>query len=187
MDDQAGEEEADQQRRAQIDAALIGRRRAREAEEEEEAAEEQRRVVRVEDRPGHEQHVHRRHPRRHRQELAVRHAVGVLVGPLDVRDGGTRASAAARGGRARSRQASTSTIATTARQPKCASMNGVSQPQGRATISTGGAAKWVSVPPIETLTNSRPSVAYFSRGLGLEIVELARRAAARRSSSPPVR
>jgi hypothetical protein len=42
----------------------------------------------------------------------------------------------------------------------------VSQPQGRATISTGGAAKWVSVPPIDTLTNSRPSVAYFRRWLG---------------------
>ena len=53
-------------------------------------------------------------------------------------------------------------------------MNGVSHPQARATISTGGAAKWVSVPPIETLTKSRPSVAYFSRGLGLEIVELPR-------------
>src|SRR5690349_13468487 len=45
-------------------------------------------------------------------------------------------------------------------------MNAVSQPHGRATISTGGAAKWVSVPPIDTFTNSRPSVAYFNRGLG---------------------
>ena len=54
-------------------------------------------------------------------------------------------------------------MARTARQPKCPSMNGVSQPHGRATISTGGAAKWVNVPPIETLTNSNPSVAYFSR------------------------
>ena len=31
-----------------------------------------------------------------------------------------------------------------------------------ATISTGGAAKLVSVPPIDTLTNSVPSVAYLS-------------------------
>ena len=45
-------------------------------------------------------------------------------------------------------------------------MNGMSQPHGRATISTGGAANCVSVPPIETLTNSSPSVAYFSRALG---------------------
>ena len=36
-------------------------------------------------------------------------------------------------------------------------------PHGRATISTGGAANCVSVPPIETLTNNTPSVAYFSR------------------------
>ena len=49
----------------------------------------------------------------------------------------------------------------------CVAMNVVSQFHGRATISTGGAAKCVSVPPIETLTNSSPSVAYFSRGLGL--------------------
>ena len=54
-------------------------------------------------------------------------------------------------------------MATSARQPKFMAMNGMSQPHGRATISTGGAAKWVSVPPIETLTNSTPSVAYFSR------------------------
>ena len=53
-------------------------------------------------------------------------------------------------------------------------MNGVSHPHGLATISTGGAAKWVNVPPIETLTNSKPSVAYFSRDVRLEIVELSR-------------
>ena len=53
-------------------------------------------------------------------------------------------------------------------------MNGVSQPHGRATISTGGAAKWVSVPPIDTFTNSSPSVAY-AQPLGrLEVVELPR-------------
>ena len=51
-------------------------------------------------------------------------------------------------------------------QPKCDSMKAVSQPQGRATISTGGAAKCVSVPPIETLTNSSPRVAYDKRRLG---------------------
>ena len=49
-------------------------------------------------------------------------------------------------------------------------MNGVSQPQGRATIGTGGAAKWVNVPPIETFTNNRPSITYFRRSLGLEVV-----------------
>jgi hypothetical protein len=58
------------------------------------------------------------------------------------------------------------TMARADRQPIWLSMNGVSQFQGRATMSTGGAAKCVSVPPMEMLTNSRPSVAYFSRGLG---------------------
>ena len=57
-------------------------------------------------------------------------------------------------------------MASMARQPKCRSMNGVPHPHGSATINTGGAAKCVSVPPIETLTNSRPSVAYFRRGAG---------------------
>lgn len=36
------------------------------------------------------------------------------------------------------------------------------QPHFDATISTGGAANEVSVPPIDTLTNSTPSVAYLS-------------------------
>ena len=57
-------------------------------------------------------------------------------------------------------------MAIAARQPKCWSMNSVSQFHGRATISTGGAAKWVSVPPIDTFTNRSPSVAYFKRALG---------------------
>ena len=57
-------------------------------------------------------------------------------------------------------------MATAARHPKCWSMKAVSQFHGRATISTGGAAKCVSVPPIETFTNSSPSVAYFRRALG---------------------
>ena len=51
--------------------------------------------------------------------------------------------------------------ASAARQPKRSSMNARSHPHSRATISTGGAAKCVSVPPIDTLTNSVPSVAYF--------------------------
>ena len=53
-------------------------------------------------------------------------------------------------------------MATAARQPNRLSMKPVSQPHARATISTGGAAKWVSVPPIDTFTKSRPSVAYFN-------------------------
>ena len=52
-------------------------------------------------------------------------------------------------------------------------MNGVSQSPGRATINTAGAAKCVNVPPTETLTNSRPSVAYFRRRPRIEVVELA--------------
>ena len=51
------------------------------------------------------------------------------------------------------------TTATAAFQPKVASMKAMSQPQTPATISTGGAAKGVSVPPMEMLTNSAPSVA----------------------------
>ena len=41
-------------------------------------------------------------------------------------------------------------------------MKALSQPQAPATISTGGAAYEVSVPPIETLTNSTPSAPYLS-------------------------
>ena len=48
---------------------------------------------------------------------------------------------------------------TTAFHPKWVSMKGVSQPHLAATMSTGGAAKWVSVPPTEMFTKSRPSVA----------------------------
>ena len=40
------------------------------------------------------------------------------------------------------------------------------QPQGPATISTGGAAKWVRVPPTEMLTNKRPRVPYLNLLLG---------------------
>ena len=48
-------------------------------------------------------------------------------------------------------------------QPKVASMKGRSHPHFAATISTGGAANGVSVPPIETFTKSTPRVAYLSR------------------------
>ena len=53
--------------------------------------------------------------------------------------------------------------ATAALAPKVDSMKLLLQPHLAATMSTGGAAKLVSVPPIETLTNSTPSVAYLSR------------------------
>ncbi len=65
---EAGEEEADEQRRT---AASAGSGRApspREAEEDQEAAQEQRRVVGVDDRPGHEQTWTRRDPGRHREQ-----------------------------------------------------------------------------------------------------------------------
>ena len=48
-------------------------------------------------------------------------------------------------------------------QPKWASMWALSHCQVPATISTGGAAKDVSVPPIDTFTKSTPSAPYFSR------------------------
>ena len=54
------------------------------------------------------------------------------------------------------------TMATTARHPNVAIMKPVPQSQGRATIKTGGAAKCVSVPPIDTFTKSSPSVAYLN-------------------------
>ena len=82
---------------------------------------------------------------------------------------GTAASVAiARSSRLNSRKymAVEATIEMTARKPKCVSMNAVSHPHGRATMRTGGAAKWVSVPPIETLTNRSPTVAYLRRVLG---------------------
>ncbi|MNT04384.1 hypothetical protein D3C72_1389600 [compost metagenome] len=52
------------------------------------------------------------------------------------------------------------TTAIAAFQPKCCTMKALSQPQALATISTGGAAYDVSVPPIDTLTNSTPSARY---------------------------
>ena len=53
--------------------------------------------------------------------------------------------------------------ATAAFQPKLDSMNQMSQFHLAATISTGGAAKEVSVPPIDMFTNSTPMVEYLSR------------------------
>ena len=46
--------------------------------------------------------------------------------------------------------------------PNVVNINGVVHSQFLATISTGGAAKWVRSPPTEIDTNSKPSVAYFS-------------------------
>src|SRR5665647_1778750 len=43
------------------------------------------------------------------------------------------------------------------------SLNAISQFHFPATISTGGAANGVRVPPMEMFTNSTPSVAYFKR------------------------
>ena len=43
-------------------------------------------------------------------------------------------------------------------QPKLTAMKPSVHSHGAATISTGGAAKWVMVPPTETFTNSKPSV-----------------------------
>ena len=48
-------------------------------------------------------------------------------------------------------------------QPKWVSIYIESHCHLAATISTGGAAKLVSVPPIETLTNIRPRLAYLRR------------------------
>ena len=59
-------------------------------------------------------------------------------------------------------QAALMSTAMAAFQPKLAIMNQVSQFHLAATISTGGAAKGVSVPPMEMFTNRVPSVAYLS-------------------------
>src|SRR5450830_328123 len=66
------------------------------------------------------------------------------------------------------RMATTSTVAlistaTAAFQPKWVNMKAESHCQAPATISTGGAAYEVRVPPMETLTNSTPSAAYLCR------------------------
>jgi hypothetical protein len=53
--------------------------------------------------------------------------------------------------------------ASAAFQPKVENMKAVSHCQVAATIRTGGAPKLVSVPPIDTLTNNTPSVAYLKR------------------------
>jgi hypothetical protein len=55
----------------------------------------------------------------------------------------------------------------TAFQPKWVSMYTRFQFQTLATITTGGDANWVNTPPTEILTNSKPSVAYFSDSDGL--------------------
>ena len=60
-------------------------------------------------------------------------------------------------------------IPMTAFQPKWVNMYARSQFQVLATITTGGDANWVNTPPTEILTNSRPSVAYFSRSDGLRL------------------
>ena len=52
--------------------------------------------------------------------------------------------------------------ASAAFHPKLRSMNVRPQPYFAATIRTGGAAKWVRVPPTETFTKRSPSVPYFS-------------------------
>ena len=50
--------------------------------------------------------------------------------------------------------------ASAAFSPKVTNMNGVVHSQVAATIKTGGAAKLVSVPPIEIFTNNTPIMAY---------------------------
>ena len=77
--------------------------------------------------------------------------------------GGGPAGAAASGRRASAASAvALTSTAITAFQPKVAAMKALSHCQVSATISTGGAAKDVKVPPIEMLTKSTPSAAYFS-------------------------
>src|SRR5688572_7917382 len=83
--------------------------------------------------------------------------------------GGTGASATAADGAAfrclRSTKVATvalTSTATAAFHPKVASMNALSHCHVEATISTGGAAYDVRVPPIDMLTNSTPSARYFT-------------------------
>jgi len=49
-------------------------------------------------------------------------------------------------------------------QPKFAAINGNVQPHFPATMTTGGAAKGVRVPPIDTFTSSTPRVIYCISG-----------------------
>ena len=57
------------------------------------------------------------------------------------------------------------TTASAALQPKVCSMKLRSHCQVAATINTGGAAKGVNVPPMDTFTSKTPKVAYFRRSL----------------------
>ena len=52
-------------------------------------------------------------------------------------------------------------IAVKAATPNCWKTAAVPQPQRVATITTGGAAKCVKAPPMDTLTKSKASVAYW--------------------------
>ena len=83
MDDQAGQEEAHEERRFQIHAALVGSRRADEPEEEQEPAEKERRVMSVHHRPGHEREVHRGDPRRNRQRDRIA-SRSFILGLVDI-------------------------------------------------------------------------------------------------------
>src|SRR4051812_31110465 len=83
---------------------------------------------------------------------------------------GTRGAASLSGGTSRRcrrmsavARVAFATTASAAFQPKVFAMNNVSQFQVAATISTGGAANEVKVPPMETFTNRAPSARYFGR------------------------
>jgi len=85
---------------------------------------------------------------------------------------GTRAVAPCCGGSVRfansrrKRSVKTSALKTTASAafaPNVESMNPDVHSHFAATMSTGGAAKFVSTPPMDTLTNNTPSVAYLRR------------------------
>jgi hypothetical protein len=122
-----------------ISGDLVARIGLGEAEEQQEQAEEQHRMV------GQQHDAARKaggsaHQRRHRARAP---SIGCRTGAGGAQQEGDD------GGVDQHRER--------ARQPKCVSMKALSQPQAPATISTGGAAYEVRVPPIETLTNSTPS------------------------------
>ena len=106
---------------------LIGGGRAREAEEEQEAADEQRRVVRVDDGPDHEADVHECDPRRNRQQTTGLASASSAATSASGTGRASRRATRTPAGRTGNTATVEITMAMTARQPKCPSMNGVVQ------------------------------------------------------------
>ena len=143
----ACEEKGHQQRFLDDERALVAFIGLREAEEHQKQPQEGDRMVSQRDDTDKKDKVHGNHGHRNRRPRRI----------------GSGAGLASRW--RRSATVATLALTTTAMaafQPKVTSMKELSQPHVEATISTGGAAKDVSVPPMETFTNSTPRARYLT-------------------------